>query len=321
MGLNSLIKTRYRKNIMFEIVNKPWLKDHEEILIFDSEHKFFISILPQLGGMLNAYSVNGVNVIDGISLDQDGIDDYFSTFKSSVLLPYPNRISDAKFDFNGKEHRLHCNEENLNNALHGFIYNKTFKIIDSNCDADHGMVLLQYVYEGGEEGFPYPFEVTLEYNFYISGRLTCKCGIKNVGKETMPLGIGWHQYFSFGDTVDDLSLTFSPDQQLKVNEKMIPTGEKVAVEAVSGKIGNSTYDDCFTLKGHFVSLKHPELGELIIDCGQDYPFLQFYTPPHRRSIAIEPMTCPPNVFNNREGLIELKPGISKETSFSMTITH
>ena len=38
-----------------------------------------------------------------------------------------------------------------------------------------------------------------------------------------------------------------------------------------------------------------------------YNFLQVYTPPHRKSIAIEPMTCAPDAFNNKDGLIVLGP--------------
>lgn len=37
-------------------------------------------------------------------------------------------------------------------------------------------------------------------------------------------------------------------------------------------------------------------------------FLQLYIPPDRTSIAIEPMTCTPDVFNYKKGLLELASG-------------
>ena len=48
-----------------------------------------------------------------------------------------------------------------------------------------------------------------------------------------------------------------------------------------------------------------------LSLGFKYPegtYLQIYTPEHRQSIAIEPMTCIANSFNNKIGFTELTPG-------------
>ncbi|MBL7825649.1 MAG: hypothetical protein JNJ57_03390, partial [Saprospiraceae bacterium] len=39
-----------------------------------------------------------------------------------------------------------------------------------------------------------------------------------------------------------------------------------------------------------------------------FPFFQVFTPPHRESIALEPMTCNVDALNNEQGLISLKSG-------------
>ena len=49
--------------------------------------------------------------------------------------------------------------------------------------------------------------------------------------------------------------------------------------------------------------------------GESYPYLMLFsgdTLPdvHRRSLAIEPMTCPPNAFRTGDALIVLQPGSS-----------
>jgi aldose 1-epimerase len=41
-----------------------------------------------------------------------------------------------------------------------------------------------------------------------------------------------------------------------------------------------------------------------------YPYLQIYTPPHRKSIAIENVSGPPDAFNNGMGFVTLEPGQS-----------
>ena len=45
----------------------------------------------------------------------------------------------------------------------------------------------------------------------------------------------------------------------------------------------------------------------------------FYIPPDRSSIALEPMTCKANAFNNGDGLITLAPGESFEGSFGVYV--
>jgi aldose 1-epimerase len=119
--------------------------------------------------------------------------------------------------------------------------------------------------------------------------------------------------------VDELTLAFNTKAEWVVNNKMIPTGETIEVDAVSGKIGRAEYDGCFTLEKPLVRLAQEGGVQLTMDCGPDFPYLQVYTPPHRNSIAIEPMTCLPDVYNNGIGLIELQPGEKRSFSFSMVL--
>lgn len=68
---------------MFKIETYTWLDDREEIVIINQNKQIYVSILPSLGGILNGYKIHDVEVIDGISLDQNGIDDYLSAYKSA----------------------------------------------------------------------------------------------------------------------------------------------------------------------------------------------------------------------------------------------
>jgi aldose 1-epimerase len=54
-----------------------------------------------------------------------------------------------------------------------------------------------------------------------------------------------------------------------------------------------------------------------------YPYLMLFTGDglpkvDRRSLAIEPMTCPPNAFRTGESLIELEPGASCLSEWGIT---
>jgi aldose 1-epimerase len=54
---------------------------------------------------------------------------------------------------------------------------------------------------------------------------------------------------------------------------------------------------------------------LVLWADESYTHLQLFTGDPlpdvaRRSLAVEPMTCPPNAFRSGEGVIRLEPGAS-----------
>ena len=73
-------------------------------------------------------------------------------------------------------------------------------------------------------------------------------------------------------------------------------------------------DNCFLLNENnkpACVLRNNKSGlELTIQPDKSYPYLQVYTPEHRNSIAIENLSAAPDAFNNKIGLIILKPGES-----------
>ncbi|MGB0929923.1 MAG: hypothetical protein ACPGVB_04055, partial [Chitinophagales bacterium] len=52
-----------------------------------------------------------------------------------------------------------------------------------------------------------------------------------------------------------------------------------------------------------------------------FPYFQIYIPPHRKSIAIEPMNCNIDAFNNGEGLTLLKVGQTWKGSFGVALSE
>src|SRR5262249_12547336 len=63
-----------------------------------------------------------------------------------------------------------------------------------------------------------------------------------------------------------------------------------------------------------VELRHPDDGTMLtLWLGESYRYLEVFTGDplpsvQRRSLAVEPMTCPPNAFRSGESLIVLEPG-------------
>jgi aldose 1-epimerase len=105
---------------------------------------------------------------------------------------------------------------------------------------------------------------------------------------------------------------------LEFDDKLIPTGafapNKSLIEGIL--IGNQQFDNCFVVKPvaqrPAAVLYNPANAVFVsIFTNSRYPYIQIYTPPHRKSIAIENLSAAPDCFNNGMGLQMLTPSRSQ----------
>jgi aldose 1-epimerase len=158
----------------------------------------------------------------------------------------------------------------------------------------------------------------------------------NAGAEPCPYGSGAHPYLTLGTAgVDTLILRAPAGVVLSEDERGIPIGRS----PVDGTeydfrrprpIASARLDDCYTDLERDgdgtarVTLEDPETGSsLSLWVDDAYAYLMLFTGDslpnvNRRSLAVEPMTCPPNAFRSGEALIRLEPGESVTSSWGIT---
>src|SRR5665648_619205 len=85
-----------------------------QIVIKNENSDFQGIIYPNLGASLQKLSSNSIDIIEGISNTVEGLIDYKNTYKSAFLFPFPNRISEGKYEFNQTKYELESNEKALN---------------------------------------------------------------------------------------------------------------------------------------------------------------------------------------------------------------
>jgi aldose 1-epimerase len=293
------------------------------IKLIDSETKEFVSILPENGGMLNSMELlfnnnSLISVLDDYKTENELTETLESSFKGSNLFPFPNRINSGKYSFSEKDYQLFVNFPHEDNAIHGLVFKSTFDITEKK-ESDSGAILiLNYAPKEDLKGYPFKFKLSIEYSFGFQNGLKISTTIENLDNINMPVGHGWHPYLKLKSSVDELLFEFPSNKSYEVNEKMIPTGSTKIYKHYNTltKIDSDSFDTCFALDNSnpiaLIKLIDPELdGGISVwqETGVNkYNFLQIYTPEHRKTIAIEPMTCIPNAFNNKQGLITLKPG-------------
>ena len=71
------------------------------------------------------------------------------------LFPFANRIKDGLYSFNEIEYQLEINQKEENNALHGLVYNKPFKVINKEVSDNEASIKLEYEELNESKGFPY----------------------------------------------------------------------------------------------------------------------------------------------------------------------
>jgi aldose 1-epimerase len=73
-------------------------------------------VIVEVGGGLRSYSASGRELVDGYSADEMS-----SSGRGQVLIPWPNRLEDGSYEFDGKHHQLPLNEPERRNAIHGLV--------------------------------------------------------------------------------------------------------------------------------------------------------------------------------------------------------
>ena len=273
--------------------------------------KFQCSNYPNLGASLQKLTSHNTEIINGISNTFECLNDYKKTYKSAFLFPFPNRISEGKYEFNQKNYELDCNERALNNALHGLIYNKPFSIKRIETSENNAIVSLYYTDDGKTKGFPFPYQIEIIYTFSPK-KIAINFQAFNNGVKSFPYGIGWHPYFKTSN-LKTSSLDFEGKTQYELNNKMIPQF-KIPLKFKNPLTIKDTFlDDCFITNKPQVYFKCDSYSIGIDSSPKNKKnYLQVYTPPTKDCVAIEPMTCAPNAFNNKNGLQVLEANANFE---------
>ncbi|MBV6647393.1 MAG: hypothetical protein KI790_18185 [Cyclobacteriaceae bacterium] len=258
-------------------------------------------------GFPTEYSIS--YVIQGYDL-KPGME--IASSKSALLFPFPNRLEGGLYTYGDQEYQFPINEPERNNAIHGFLKDREFTLKDNSISGDTAELIFSYEYDGSEPFYPFAFTFEVSYK-YSPTQLETSFHVKNTGDGSMPFGFGWHPYFTIKkEKVDDMKLSFRKCDLVEVNENMIPTGQKMPYSQFDAYhlIGKEELDTCFDMgKQYVVNLKsYTKHQKLKISTSKSFTFLQLYIPPDRKTIAVEPMTCNVNVFNNKDGLLELKEG-------------
>jgi aldose 1-epimerase len=285
----------------------------EKIVLQDESNGTVVEIIPASGAMLYSFTVNNngkrINVIDGYADAADFTANVTAKgFKSSKLSPFVCRMRKGSYHFGESDYRIekfYLGEH----AIHGLLYDAVFEVTATEADENKAVVTMMHHYTGEDAGFPFHYDCMVTYTLEAANKLTVSTEIINKSGGLMPVQDGWHPYFTFGGSINDLQLEFQSKEMVEFDEGLLPTGKLTKYEDFGSltQLGDTFFDHCFTL--NFAECQPlcvlrdvQQKIQLEIHPGQSYPYLQVYTPPHRQSIAIENLSGAPDGFNNGMGV-------------------
>jgi aldose 1-epimerase len=270
----------------------------------------------EVGGGLRTYTLGDWSILDGYVAEAlcDG-------GRGQPLLPWPNRLADGHYSFEGHEYQLPIDEVSASNAIHGLTRWLNWHAVDQQPDRVTMALTLH-----PRQGYPFTLDLRLTYRLADAG-LAVHAEAVNVGSQSLPFGAGFHPYYTVGTPlVDAATLRVPAARTLELDGRGLPTGRLLDVAntdrdfRTARPIGATRLDTCFTdferdaAGNASVDLTGPDGRQLAVWMDANYRWVMVYSgetlaPARRRQgLAVEPMTCPPNAYRSGDGLRVLAPG-------------
>jgi len=279
----------------------------------------YAAVVVEVGGGLRELSCGRRALIDGYPGDAvpDGS-------RGQVLAPWPNRLRDGKWSWDGEDLQLPVDEVMYRNAIHGLVRWAGWTL------ESHGVqrAVLSYRLHP-QPGYPFTVDFRVEYTVDRHAGLTVELSATNPGATCVPVALGMHPYLlpPTSRPLDECTILIPAGKRALVDARGIPQ----STESVEGT--SHDFRAARRIDGHVLDTAYTDLTPdsddlvrvvLLTEDGSGTEFwtesttkwLQVYTGDtlalgvRRRSIAVEPMTAPPNALASGDDVMVLEPGRS-----------
>jgi len=272
------------------------------------------AVVTECGGGLRVLEYDGQPIVAGYDIDAMA-----PAGSGQLLLPWPNRIQDGAYTFQGRDHQLALSEPARHHASHGLTRWVSWT------PEEKGENTVSLVYRlMAQKGYPWTVDLHVLYDLSPDG-LTSTVTATNMSCSLAPFAQGAHPYLTVGDDgIDGWELTVPASTRITLDDRKIPSGRE-DVEGtdfdfrIARPLKGTRLDTPFTGLSRGpdgraeVSLTNgPADRGVALWMDQRYGWVQVYTGDDlgeqaRRALAVEPMTAPPNAFRSGEDLVVLAP--------------
>lgn len=278
-------------------------------------HGRYAVVVTEVGATLRSLTVDGEEVL--WTFPETGTPRLCS---GQQLTPWPNRIRDGRYTFDGQQQQLDITEPPRHTALHGL-----GRFLPWRVESRTATEVVQSAVIYPQNGWDGVLGMTIVHRLSDDG-LTVRVTAENLGGNRLPYGYGAHPYVAADLATAVLTTPFR--RELLVDEVRLLPGELTEVTVANDFRGGKTVGDtvldtafCDPETGWEVSVTTAD-RTVSLWADDSMRWGQVFTAPTRDGIAIEPMTCGPDAFNEgptHDGVIILEPGESTSCEWGVRV--
>jgi aldose 1-epimerase len=230
------------------------------------------------------------------------------------LVPYSNRIAQARLQWQGTLYPLVRNNGDEAHAIHGVGWQRPWEILDS----DERFALLSYEHRA-DSSWPFAFDSSQSYRL-APDALELTLSVTNQSGRPAPAGLGWHPFFI---KRADAQLSFVATGRWEMGEDKLPT-RRLPSSGIEGDCAALDVDHCFDGWSGTATLADANFR---VRVSSNLSRLVVFTTPAREVIAIEPVSHVNNALAlaaqgmaaDELGLATLEPGESLTASMTIDV--
>ncbi|WP_149202627.1 aldose 1-epimerase family protein [Actinotalea subterranea] len=284
--------------------------------------------ITDVGAKVRVYTVGGRDVFTPFPADVPA-----PAGHGAVLAPWPNRIRDGRYTWEGADLQLDITEPALGTALHGLVMWQRWSVVPVD-DAAHAAgeavtLRLRLAPSGG-----YPFDLLMQVTYRLTATgLHVQTSATNLGTGAAPYGVGFHPWLSPGGaSLDECTVRLDAATRVTVDDRLLPTGTTPAEgdydlrepRSLRGLDLDDAYVDVLRDEDglSWIRVEGPDGRTAAVWMDESMDTWQICTGDHlgavdyrRTGVAAEPMSCIADAFRTGERLITLAPGQSHEVTW------
>ena len=283
------------------------------------------AVLDPVGGKLAAYTVAGRDAVVPYAVGT-----LPPAFSGAVLAPWPNRLRDGAYTWDGEALQAALNDGPRGNALHGLACWQRWDLLAVT--AASARLALDLPPQPG-----WPFSLVVEVAYALGGDgLTIALTAENTGTRALPYGAGFHPWLSTGGaSLDACTVQLDASTRIVPDDRLLPTGAGDVAgtpydlrrpSSLAGLDLDDAWDDAaFDASGRsWGRLTCPDGRAVAVWMEAPLACWQLCTGDHipgftRAGLALEPMTCLADAFNTGAHLVTLEPGASHAVRWGIQV--
>lgn len=230
------------------------------------------------------------------------------------LVPFSNRIAQAKLQWQGTLYPLVRNNGDEPHAIHGVGWQRPWQLLDRG----ERLALLSYEHRA-DGSWPFAFDSSQSFRL-APDALELTLAVTNQSGRPAPAGLGWHPFFI---KQPGAHLAFTATGRWEMGEDQLPT-RRLPHAGLDTDVGELGVDHCFDGWSGQALLRD---GTFSLQITSGLSRLVVFTTPARDCIAIEPVShvnnAPDLVAQGADpaqlGLVTLAAGESLTAEMTITV--